>query len=174
MQGELGPYKTVQVGLVSRDPNRESILAAFVPLKQARLAQLLEDVSVDSIGALVPVHALGAEDPRTIAGHYLADQLVQEYGGEKVSVGSLDHEGAYRALVDLHVRFALNAGYNFEIALTGAKMHAVAAGMFASTAQPAAVYYSAPQSFVTDKFTRGTGVTRIVHLRRAEVPPRPV
>ncbi len=172
VQGEHGPYKTVLVGPLARDPSQPSILAAFVPLKHTRLARVLEDIPVESIAALVPLHSDGRDDPRTVAANYLADQLIQQYGAksEKHEVGSLDHEGAYLTLVDLHTRYALNAGYNFEIALTGAKMHAVAAGMFAATARPAAVYYSAPQGFVQEKFTRGTGVTRVVHLKRVIAP----
>jgi serine/threonine protein kinase len=170
MEGEQGPYRTRPVGRLRRDPGVPSLLAAFVPLKHARIAEVLRNVAIDSIAAIVSVHSNGESDPRTKAGQYLADHLVQQYGGSKLLVRALDHQGTYETLRDLHRKHSLGLGYNFEVALTGGKMQAVGAGMLGATTTPAAVYYSAPSRFVKNRFTEGTGATRIVCLRRKMVP----
>jgi len=171
MEGESGPYRTEQIGPVSRDPSQPSVLVAFVPLKHARLAKLLEEIPVEMIVAIIPLHSDGRSSPRTIAAEYLADHLIQQFGGEKRFVRSLDHMEAYQTLVEFHVKYGLEGGYNFELSLTGTKMHAVAAGMLAATTRLAGVFYSAPRQFIHEKFTAGVGSTRVSHLRRRETRP---
>lgn len=173
VEGEVGPYTTESLGVSRRDPGQPTLLATFVPLKHARVAQLLDDVPVEKVAAIVPLHSDGRDSPRTVAAEYLADHYVQQYGGEKVLVGSLDHDGAYRELAELHSRYALDLGYNFEVALSGTKMHAVGVGMLAATTPVSAVYYSRPHHFEPHKFTHGTGAVRTVHLvlGRGDVTP---
>jgi len=166
--GERGPYKTITVAEERRDPSAPSVMAAFVSLKHDRLAHLLEDVTVQEVAAIAPVHTAGPTASRSVAGRRLADHIVQVHGGKRHSAGTLDHQDAYHLLTELHDLYALRSGYNFELALSGAKMHAVAAGMLAATALPAGVYYSAPSAFDPSKFTAGTGVTRVVQLVRRQ------
>lgn len=163
--GESGPYQCCSVGEQFRDPSQPSHLVAFVPLKYDRLAKLLDQVPVESITAVAPFHSSGEPRSRCKTAEYLAHYFVQRYGGAVEKLSSLDSQGTFELLSSVHRRYALEAGLNFEIALTGAKMQCVGAAMFASTAAPGAVYYSAPTGFDPEKFTKGTGPTRVAHIR---------
>jgi hypothetical protein len=99
----------------------------------------------------------------------MAEYLVRRYTGDVYGIPSLSHDKAYELLLELYKRYLLDGGYNFQIALTGTKMHAVGAGMFASVASPSSVYYSKPARFDPERFTKGTGVTRLLHLKRTEI-----
>jgi serine/threonine protein kinase len=165
VSGEAGPYVCRAIGQQFRDPSQPSHLAAFVPLKHDRLATLLSYVPVESITAVASIHSTGKESNKSRATQYLARYFVQQYNGSVQSLSSLDFDGTYRLLSELHAKYALESGFNFEIALTGAKMHSVGAAMFAATATPSSVYYSAPTNFDPERFTKGTGLTRFVHLR---------
>jgi hypothetical protein len=168
VKGEVPPFKTVVVDGSDWDSSQPAVMAVFSTLKHRRVTGLLEDLPVEKVAALAPVHTAGRSSPRSVVGRRLAEALVHAYGGVVEEVGSLDHVGAFHALVRLHADLALQAGFNFEIALSGAKMHAVAAGMFASVASSSAVFYSAPK-FVKEHFTAGTGPTRLVTLERVEL-----
>jgi len=171
VSGEVGPYETVPVGTEHRDPSQPPVMAAFVALKFNRVQHVLDDLPVEQVFAIAPVSSRGADSPRTVVARYLAQYFVQRYGGEAFEIGSLDHEGAYRRLRELHQDYALQAGHNFEVALTGSKMHTVAAAMLAATVRPAGVHYSRPKEFKADRYTVGTGDTIALHLRRFEAPP---
>ena len=168
VSGEVGPYETVAVGVEHRDPSQPPVMAAFVALKFNRVQHLLDDLPVEQVFAIAPVSSSGPDSPRTIVARYLAQYFVQRYGGEAFEIGSLDHDGAYQRLRALHQDYALQAGHNFEVALTGSKMHTVAAAMLAATVRPAGVHYSRPREFKPDRYTVGTGDTIAVHLRRFE------
>lgn len=170
VSGEQAPFQTVIVGDRMWDPGQPSLLAAFVSLKHKRLTHLLDEMKVEGVAAIAQVHTAGRDTSRSVVGRRLAEALVQIYGGSVLEVGSLDHTGAYNVLRELHRDHALNGGYNLEIALSGSKMHAVAAAMFSSVAIPAAVFYSAPAGFEHDRFTSGTGRSSMLHLRRVETP----
>jgi hypothetical protein len=167
--GEEGPFTPVPITAQQQDPSQPSLMAAFVSLKHDRVVKLLEQAPVEMIAAISPVHSAGPDTNRSKAARYMAEYLVQRYTGEVHTIPSLSHEKAYDVLVELHRRYSVDGGYNFEIALTGTKMHAVGAGMFASIASPSSVYYSKPTRFDPEKFTKGTGVTRLLHLKRSEI-----
>jgi serine/threonine protein kinase len=171
VSGEIGPYETVAVGAEHRDPSQPPVMAAFVALKFNRVQHVLDDLPVEQVFAIAPVSSRGPDSPRTVVARYLAQYFVQRYGGEVFEIGSQDHDGAYRRLRSLHQDYALQAGHNFELALTGSKMHTVAAGMLAATVRPAGVHYSRPQRFKADRYTIGTGDTVALRLRRFESTP---
>lgn len=166
--GERGPYECVPVGPQYRDPSQPSLMVAFTSLKYDRVARLLEETQVEEIVAIAPIHTSGERTSRSTIGKFLAEYFVQRYGGSVYEVGSLDHDGAYRILRELHCRYALEGNYNFEIALTGPKMHTVGAAMMGATALPASVYVSSPTRYNPEKFTKGTAATRVIHLQRRE------
>ena len=166
--GEVGPFEIVTIGQQFLDPGQPSFMVAFVALKHNRVERLLETTPVERLAAIAPLHTAGAAAARSRVGKIIADYLAERHGGEVCEVGSLDHDQAYRLLIDLHRRFALEEGYNFEVALSGTKLQTVGVAMFASTTTPAAVYYSSPTRFDPAKFTRGTGETRVIHLERLE------
>lgn len=164
--GEGARFEPVAVGPQTRDASQPSLLAAFMSLKLQRLNALLDGMQVERLAAISSQHSSGARSLHSRAMSFAADYLVTRYGGERHDLGTLDADGSYRLLRELHRRHSLAGAFNFEIALTGTKMQAVGAGMFASTAPPAAVYYSrpAPQTRDVNRFTHGTGRTRLYRL----------
>lgn len=168
--GEIGPYETVEVVPPRRDPSQPSFMAVVAALKFERVRGLLEDIPVERIAAIAPVSFNDPEGTRSSVGAYLADYLAQSFEGTVHQVGSLDHDATYRTLVDLHREHALNGAYNFEVGLTGSKMHTLGAAMMGAVATPAAVHYSQPAEFNSEEFTKGTGGTQVIHLRRVEKP----
>lgn len=143
-------------------------MATFIALKFNRVGHLLEDLPVEQVFAIAPTSSQGEDSPRSAVARYLARYFVQRYGGAAYEVGSLDHHNAYLRLRQLHRDYALGGGHNFEIALTGSKMHTVAAAMLGATARLAGVHYSKPERFKADSYTNGSGPTRVLHLRRVE------
>lgn len=166
--GERGPFKVVTIGPQLLDPGQPSFMVAFVALKHNRVERLLETAPVEKLAAIAPLHSAGPDAPRSKLGMIMAKYLAERYGGEVYKAGSLDHDDTYHLLLDLHRRFSLGGGHNFEISLSGTKLQMVGAAMFASVATPAAVYYSSPAAFDPTKFTKGTAETRIIHLKRVE------
>jgi hypothetical protein len=164
--GETAPYRCVSVGEQHRDANQPSFLVVFVPLKHNRLAQILDEVPAEAIAAITPAYKTATQRTQCIIEESLAEFFVQRFGGSSYALDVNDHQRTYKLISRLHREYALEAGYNFEIALTGTKMQAVAAAMFAATAVPSSVYYSWPKMFVPAKFPRGTGATRMIHLKR--------
>lgn len=169
VEGELGPYRTLGVGPNRRDPSQPSIMATFVALKHDRVSSLLDDTPVEAIAAIAPGKANGDDSNRKEVKRYLARNLVQRYTGEVLACGAHDHVGTFELLRELHRRYALGDGYNFEIALTGTKMQTVGAAMLGATAAPTAVHYSSPTTFVSSQFTTGGGRTVMFELLRDEV-----
>lgn len=168
VKGEVAPYRTVTVGRLHRDPSQPPVMATFIALKFNRVGHLLEDLPVEQVFAIAPTSSQGEDSPRSAVARYLARYFVQRYGGAAYEVGSLDHHNAYLRLRQLHRDYALGGGHNFEIALTGSKMHTVAAAMLGATARLAGVHYSKPERFKADSYTNGSGPTRVLHLRRVE------
>jgi serine/threonine protein kinase len=168
--GEGTGFEPMAIGPQTRDASQPSLLAAFMSLKLQRLQRLLDSMQVERLVAVASVHTSGERSLRSRAMYKAAEYLVTRYGGEQRQLTTLDGQGAYEILRELHQRYALHDAFNFEITLTGTKMQAVGAGMFASTASPAAVYYSMPAPATRDKtkFTHGTGKTRLYRLALRE------
>ena len=168
-QSEAGPFQPVQVGDQTRDPAQSSLLVAFLSLKLERLTTLLDLVRVERLEAVASVHSSGERSVRSRAMEFAGRYLTARYEGRLHRLGALDAQAAYDLLVELHQAHSLNNAYNFEIALTGTKMQAAGAGMFASLAEPAAVYYCQPQGRDKAHFTHGTAATKLYRLERSKV-----
>jgi hypothetical protein len=166
--GSSGPYECVRIGETYSDPSQPVFLAALISLKLEPILAVLQQGEVEKSAIIYPEHTAGKNACRSIVGEQLAEFLAQLHHGEKIPVGSLDHMSAYRKLANLHRQWALEASYNYELSLTGTKMHTVGAAMFASIVLPSAVYYAKAASFNTGKFTKGTGKSRIMSLKRVE------
>jgi hypothetical protein len=167
--GEIEPFECGSIGPLHIDSSQPTVMATFVSLKNRRVEEILNQNPVNAVAAIAPVHTEGADAPRSAVAGRVATYLARLYDGTVHQVGSLDHGGAFELLKRLYHEFALEDGWNFEVSLTGNKLHAVGAAMFAAIAQPAAVYWSAPAGFDPNKFTKGTGDTGLLHLERVPV-----
>lgn len=169
IQGEMGPFVPEVVGLQRLDPSLPSLLVAFVALKQERLSTLLDAVPSERLVAVASVHSSGDRNMRSRAMAHVARYLAAGQDTEPQSVGTMNAHATFELLASLHAAYTLDGPYNFQIALTGTKMQAVGSGMFAATATPAAVYYSRPEKHDSTRFTHGTDVTRLFHIRRERI-----
>lgn len=168
VSGERGPYECITVGGQFIDPSSPRFLAILTSLKHDPVHSVLEHGPFQDVEAIYPVHTSPGEQDRTIVARHLADYFAELHRGASWGIGSLDCAKAFEKLKALYVEYALVKGYNFAMSLTGTKMHTVGAGMLAATLMPAIVFYSKPSSFDPSKFTRGTGSTRGVVLKRYE------
>jgi hypothetical protein len=166
--GEAGPYRCVRIEAASADPSQPVFLAALVALKLEPIRVILEQGEVERSAIIYPEHSAGKRALRSVVAKHLSDFLSQLHNGEGIILGSLDHVAAFSTLVELHRRWTLKYSFNFELALTGTKMHTVGAAMFASTVVPAGVYYAQATRFDPATFTKGTEETLLVSLRRTE------
>lgn len=151
----------------SRDPLAGSLLCAPIPLKHSRVGNLLSELNFDRIAAIVPVSSRGPSNARNDLTHVIADYFVDLIGGDKYPIAALDHEGLYRTMDSIHAEAALTFGLNFEVVLSGSKLHTVSAAMLAATTTLAGVYFSEPvEGFDERRFTEGYGQTTGYTLRR--------
>ncbi len=163
-----GPYECHVIGKQERDPSQSTFMAAFTSLKPDTTEELLKQLCFEEIAAIAPLSTGGATSARTMAAETVARYFADSYGGVVHGIDSLDCEGAYQTLLALHREHALTRSRNFEIVLTGTKMHAVGAGMFSVSARPASVYYSKARELLPRQYTEGTGATNAVHLKVTE------
>jgi len=166
--GEQGPYKCVRIGSTHADPSQPGFLAALISLKHEPIRIVFEQGQVERSAIIYPLHSSGEGALRSRVARELAEFLAQLHHGQAIPLPSLDHVAAFQTLVGLHRLWSLEDSFNFELSLTGTKMHTVGAAMFASTVLPASVYYARASAFDVKTFTKGTACTQVILLRRVE------
>ncbi len=146
----------------NRDPCSNVYLICFISLKYSRVQKLLEELPVDCLDIIYPLSLDGKDSAKSKFAEEIANTFVHETGNIWAT-GSNDHVEAFQKLKELYTKYALEAGNNVEIGLTGVKIHMVAAGMLASIANISGVYYT-PASFDPEKYTKGTGKTNFTTI----------
>ena len=145
-----------------RDPSSGVYLLCFLSMKYTRATTLIKELSYDYLDIIYPLSQDGENSPKSKFADEIAKTFVQEAGSVR-STASNDHRNAYKIIERLYTRYSLEEGNNFEIGLTGVKMHMVSAGMLASIAGISGVYYTRAE-FDPKKYTRGTAETAISSL----------
>jgi serine/threonine protein kinase len=162
VEGELEPQSKVTVRQ-NRNPGAAVYLVCFMSLKYKRVKKLLEELPVEAVDIIYPLSSDGIKSPRSKFATKIANILVDD-SGKAWPTGSDDHIGAYKKLRSLYSSHYLDSGINFEVGLTGTKMHTVAAGMLGSIINFSGVYYT-PVAFEPTKYTAGTGNSTFTELK---------
>lgn len=147
----------------NRDPGTSVYLVCFISLKYSRVTKLLEELPVDGLDIIYPLSSKGGVTPRSSLAKQIAEILVSE-NGNLIGIKSNDHVKAFNLLKELYLSYSLESGVNFELGLTGTKMHTVAAGMLGAIVNLSGVYYT-PAKFDPTKYTKGTGETTYAEMR---------
>ena len=160
--GEAGPYTFEQLLMTDADESRRRHLVASASPKHQRLLSLVEQREFDRIQILAP-RAVAPRDILAKRAAEVARGLVE--GSDITEVQSDDLLGALQEIGRAHQRYYVDGNYNFELGLTGSKLHAVAFAAACSTMMFSQAWYVRPASFDPARFSLGVGETRYFELR---------
>lgn len=159
--GELGPYTFEALLLTDADESRRRYLLASASPKHQRLLSLVEKRDFDRIDVLSP----SAVSPRSDLARRAAQvaSRVAE-SSEIIEVDTDDLPSALETIAKAHHRFYVNHNYNFELGLTGSKLHAVAFAAASASMQISQAWYVKPAEFDPERFSLGSGQTRLFEI----------
>jgi serine/threonine protein kinase len=156
LSGEIGRYEIERLFSSDADESRRRVLCAFSSSKHGRLFTLLDERDFDRIEILVPPK----QTPRSKLAQIAADVAVQNYPGSLVTkIDSHDLEGVLNFITERFQQFYVDGGFNFELALTGSKLQAVACAAVAAALKISQCWYVHAQMFDPKRFTLGSGQT---------------
>jgi hypothetical protein len=160
--GEAGPYSFEQLLLTDADESRRRHLIASASPKHQRLLSLVEHREFDRIQILVPP----GDRPRDELARRAADVATRLAETPEVTfVDSDDLAGALHEITQAHQRYYVDGNYNFELGLTGSKLHAVAFAAISSSMMISQAWYVRPSVFDPSRFSVGTAASRYFELR---------
>jgi hypothetical protein len=166
--GEDGPYTFEKLLATDADDSRRRLLCASASPKHQRLLSLVDEREFDRIELIAP----DADTPRSRLARLAADVAIRgAESAEVVEIGSNDVAGALGHLARLYHRWFVRGGFDFELALTGSKMHAVAFAAASASLKISQCWYVRPRNFDPQRFTHGVGEHRYFGL---ELPHGPV
>jgi hypothetical protein len=151
--GEEGPYRFVKLLPDQSDGTRQRVLSAAATAKAERLLTLLDEREYDAVHLVVP----NSESSRSELARLAAQ--VADPDGTAEPVDSDDLKGQMDSIARQFQRWHMIEGLEFEMGLTGSKMHGVACAAASAAFPVAQAWYVAPASFDPARFTEGVGET---------------
>jgi hypothetical protein len=149
--GEEGPYRFVKLLADRSDGTRQRVLSAAATAKAERLLTLLDEREYDAVHLVVP----DSESPRSQLARLAAQ--VADPDGTPEAVESDDLAGQMDSIARQFQRWHMMEGLEFEMGLTGSKMHGVACAAASAAFPVAQAWYVAPTTFDAGRFTEGIG-----------------
>jgi hypothetical protein len=160
--GEAGPYSFEQLLMTDADESRRRHLIASASPKHQRVLSLVQQREFDRIQILAPP----GDTPRAELARRAAEVAVHlAEGSELTTVDSDDLDAALAAITQAHQRYYVDGNYNFELGLTGSKLHAVAFAAISATMMVSQAWYVRPSVFDPKRFSDGVGQSRYFELR---------
>ena len=159
--GEKGPYKFEPLLFTDADESRRRYLLASASPKHHRLLSLVEERDFDCIDVLSPPEGTSRSEVARLAAR-IASSVAESSG--MIDLGSDDLPSALNAIVSAHHRYYINGNYNFELGLTGSKLHAVAFAAASASMQMSQAWYVKPAEFDPTRFSIGFGDTRFLEI----------
>jgi hypothetical protein len=154
LTGEKGRYDCDQQLISDADESRRRILCAFSSPKHERLLTLLDERRYDRIEIVAP----NGNSPRSQLARLAANVAVDNYANTCLSlIGSHDIAEVLKFLAKRYQTWYVNGGFNFELALTGSKIQAVACAVISAFVKVSQCWYVRPQRFDPKRFTIGVG-----------------
>jgi hypothetical protein len=151
--GDEGPYRFVKLLEDGSDGTRERVLSAAAAAKAERLLTLLDEREYDAVHLVVP----DSDSPRSRLARLAAQ--VADPDGRPEAVDSDDLGGQMASIARQFQRWHMMEGLEFEMGLTGSKMHGVACAAASAAFPVAQAWYVAPTTFDPRRFTEGVGET---------------
>lgn len=159
--GEAGPYSFEHLLRTDADESRRRHLIASASPKHQRLLSLVEQRDFDRIQILAPP----GNTPRDDLARRAADVATRLADSPEVTtVESDDLASALHEITQAHQRYYVDGNYNFELGLTGSKLHAVAFAAISATMMISQAWYVRPSVFDPRRFSVGVGESRYFEL----------
>ena len=165
--GEMGPYTFEPLLLTDADESRRRYLLASASPKHQRLLSLVEERDFDRIAVLAPPGGSPRSDLARRAA--LVAARVAE-SSEIVDLDTDDLSSALMATASAHHDYYVDGNYNFELGLTGSKLHAVAFAAASASMRMSQAWYVKPDAFDPARFSIGVGHTRYFEITMPASP----
>lgn len=154
LTGEKGRYRCDKQLTSDADESRRRILCAFSSAKHERLLTLLDERRYDRIEVVAP----DGNSPRSQLARLAASVAVDNYANTSLTlIGSHDIVEVLNFLEQRYQTWYVDGGFNFELALTGSKLQAVACGAISAAVKVSQCWYVRPRRFDLKRFTLGVG-----------------
>nr|WP_299486245.1 hypothetical protein [uncultured Allomuricauda sp.] len=162
IKGEGPPYEIYQLIENSNvDETKRRILFGFATSKYEKLFKVLDEREYDSIEIISPK----LDKPRNQLAKIAAQLIKQRFNFANVSeYNQYDLSGMLEHMIRAYQIYYVKNNFNFEIALTGSKRHAVACAVIASEYKIANCWYMAPGKWDTERFSKGVGETEYFYI----------
>jgi hypothetical protein len=157
LTGEARPYTFDKLLNTDSDDGRRRLLSAAASPKHERLMSLIEERDYDRVDVIVP----DSDSPRARLARLAAEVATKNFhSSSTVELPSDDLSGMLHFIADHYQRYYVNGSYDFELGLTGSKLHAVACAAACTALRFSQCWYVRPAEFDVDRFTQGVGVSR--------------
>lgn len=157
LTGETRPYRFVPLQHGDVDDGRRRALFASSSPKHERLFSLLEERDYDHVEILIPSGDTPRDDLARLAARVAAQN---SHSCDTRSVSSDSVVDALNAIREAYEQYYALSNYNFEVGLTGSKLHAIASAAASTSLKFSQVWYVQPDRFDVNRFTKGFGSTR--------------
>jgi len=168
LTGEARPYTFDKLLSADADDGRRRLLCAAASAKHERLMSLIDERDYDRVDIVVPA----SNTPRGRLARLAAEVATKDFHSSSiVPLPSDDLSGMLAFIAEHYQRYYAHGNYEFELGLTGSKLHAVACAAACSALRVAECWYVRPAEFDIDRFTRGVGTSRYFLLETASSAP---
>jgi hypothetical protein len=166
LTGEARPYTFDKLLSTDADDARRRLLCAAASPKHERLMSLLDERDYDRVDIIVPA----SDTPRSQLAQLAAEVAAESFrASTPVPLPSDDLAGMLEFIADHHQRFYAHGNFDFELGLTGSKLHAVACAAASSALRFSQCWYVRPAEFDVERFTQGVGASRYFLLESARM-----
>ena len=157
LMGEARPYTFDKLLSTDADDGRQRLLCAAASPKHERLMSLLDERDYDRVDIIVPA----SDTPRARLARLAAEVATKNFHSSmSVELPSDDLSGTLNFVADHYQRYYAHGNFDFELGLTGSKLHAVACAAACSALRFAQCWYVRPAEFDVERFTQGVGRSR--------------
>jgi hypothetical protein len=157
--GESGPYELIRLLPSEADESRRVALSCFSSAKFERLLSFLDERAYDRIEIGTPL----TKTNRSICAKIAAEVAARTYPATTVTELDCDDLGALCShIVGRYQHWYVNAGMNFEMALTGSKLDSVACGAVGAAFKIAQCWALKAKNLDVDNYSVGVGQTRCI------------
>jgi hypothetical protein len=172
LTGEASPYTFDKLLDGGADDGRRRLLCAAASAKHERLMSLLDERDYDRVDIVVPA----SNTPRARLARLAAEVATKDFhSSSMIPLPSDDLIGMLSFIADHYQRYYVHGNYEFELGLTGSKLHAVACAAACSALRMSQCWYVRPATFDVERFTQGVGSSEYFLLEtRAPTLDRPV
>ena len=161
MTGEEGPYTLKNLLYSDVDESRRRILCAFASAKHERLLSLLEERDFDRIELILPKK----QTLRSHVAKIVAEIAVWNFRSAGMNeIGTDDLIEVANYISQLYFDWYIKRGFNFEVALTGSKIQAVACATLSVANKVSQCWYVKPKKFAPERFTKGLGKSKYFEI----------